>query len=152
MATYKSVAMLEELKKELEGRLASLSLIFTSSFDSSGNPCLSMYHTAGGVHSEQNMFVRIKPVDSLQKDIIGNSQAVFTPHVVQVAYEAADLESAVTPAMFLPVIACLGIRGAATELWVEDAGTVPQLTTFNTASKRKATWEPSAQYPMMIGQ
>lgn len=152
MATYKSVAMLEELKKELEARLASLSLVSTSSFDSSGNPCLSMYHTAGGVAGEQNVFIRIKPVDSLQKDIVGNSQAVFTPHVVQVAYEETHVEDALTVNAFLTVLACLGLRGCSIEVWGEDHGTFPQLTTFNTAAKKNGSWEPSSQYPLMIGQ
>lgn len=164
MATYKSVAMRDELQNELSQRLAALSLSFEPSFDASGNPCLAVYTTAGGVAGEQNVFIRIRPVNSpglagsAQVDIIGHAQAVFVPHIAELAYErrAADVMPIVQDTMpfLLNISNAIAQRGLRMDLWYEANGTKPTVASVATGGTAtfSTTIEPSVQYPLVIGQ
>lgn len=158
MSTFKSVVMRDEIQAELTVRLASLALSFEPSFDISGNPCLALYQTAAGVAGEQNLFLRIRPVTSVQLDIIGHAQTVFTPHVAELAYEraAGDVDPIVQVTMpfLMAVLANLSIRGLRTDIWYEANGTVPTVASVATGGTAvfSTTIEPSLQYPLVNAQ
>ena len=151
-STYKAQAIAEDLKAAIAVRLPSLAQV--ASNDSEGNPCVLVGAAAA---ASPGAFIRIKPVDSLVYDIIGHDQAVFTPHIAQIAFEAnyaatddnvADVNGWDT---ILPLIGELTMRGLKVEVYASNSGTAPSVDTLVTA-KLKASFEPHPQYPQVIGQ
>ena len=88
-STYKAQAIAEDLKAAIAVRLPSLAQV--ASNDSEGNPCVLV---GAAATTNPGAFIRIKPVGSLAYDIIGHDQAVFTPHVAQIAFEANKADGA----------------------------------------------------------
>lgn len=142
MATYKSVAIAAEIKDELAKRLSSM--LITEGKDSNQNPTILIGAAATGA---TGAFIRVKADwddNTATVDGLGLAQRVYTPHIVQIAFEA-NFEGTTDNvldtnywAVMLPIVATCLSRGTKVEVWVETNGTAPSVTTFNTASKKKA--------------
>lgn len=154
MSTHKSISMLAELKDELHVRFPTLGL-----FDGfvSGDPTLAIRAdgTLAGTAGQANLFIKITTDASLQVNLFGGAQPVFTPHTLQVVYEeaAAGALTVVTAAMTLLQASLMSIatRGCKVEVYAEDNATVP-LNASITGAKLVSTWEPSTKYPLLNQQ
>lgn len=153
MATEKAISFSRDLKDALAVRLSDLTWV--ESFDSNNDALLT---GGAGVAGNPNVVIRIKPVASIQKDILGLAQNVYTPHKIQVAFEG----NASTTTSTLPntantmkyVAAILGevlSKGCTTEVWLGPTGTAPTASTFDTAGYNKASFD-SLYWPMVSGQ
>lgn len=123
----KALALREELAAELKLRPTASALAQAKSFGTAGECDLAV---GAGVAGGDNVFVRIKTVTTLQKDVLGLDQQVFTPHIAQVVLEAEEVgataEAAVgTWATRLAVLGGLIQRGIAVELYLSANGTAP---------------------------
>lgn len=100
--------------------------------------------------TSQGAYVRIKQLDSLNTDVLGLTQNVFTPHVIQVALEMSTITnvSYLTVHNFSLLLGELMKMGTRVELYVRAQGTAPSVSDI-TAANLAATWETSLQYPMM---
>jgi hypothetical protein len=149
MATQKAIGLQRALVDALKVRLSSL--VLTESFDAtSGDPTILI---GAAAPNAQGCFIRIKAEASIQKDILGLAQNVWTPHVIQVAWEANAGGTAPDPAFntmatILAVYAEVLGKGAKTEIYLEDDGTAPSITTFSAAAKMKASFD-SLYWPLM---
>jgi len=152
MSTQKAIALRNAIK---DGLFIRLGLTCTESFDSDGNPLLRVGAASAG---SAGCFIRVSAEGSIQKDILGLAQKVFTPHIVDVAFEGNDATTtstlpnvantmAITTAILGEVLA----KGAKTRVWLGPTGTAPSDTTFDTAGYLKATWQ-DLQYPLMAAQ
>ena len=137
----KAIAIAHEIADELAKRL---SITVTEGFDTNGNPTILAGAASAG---STGAFIRVKTDwsdNSAQVDGLGFAQRVYTPHIVQVAFEAnyagATDNVADTNAwpVLLPVLGTVLARGAKTEVWLETYGSAPSVTTFDTANKKKA--------------
>jgi len=89
MATYKSKVLLDTLAADLALRLpVQAALGLTKAFDASSNPYLILGTNTTGT---QSALVLIKGVTTFGTDIIGAAQAVFTPHTMQICFEASTI-------------------------------------------------------------
>jgi hypothetical protein len=152
----KAIKLAADLADELRQRLGTTYSLIVEGFDANGFATISLSDGSAAT-TEDNIFICVRPRDwSLQKDIIGHDQPVYTPSVIQLAVEApasgVGLARFVTIAHALTVLAACLKRGARTEYWEETNGTVPSITTFNTASKMKASNEPDLDYPLLSSQ
>ncbi len=139
--TYKAIALAAEIKDELAKRS---SLLITEGFDSAQNPTILLGAAAA---KAAGCFIRVKADwsdNTATVDGLGLTQRVFTPHIVQIAFEAnaeaggADENDVNTWAVLLAVLGTVLSRGTKVEVWLETAATKPTITTFDTASKKKA--------------
>lgn len=79
----KAQAIRDELAAELLIKLSSLAQV--KSFGASKECDLLIGTAAAG---NDNAFIRIKVQDSLQTDVLGLAQQVYTPHIAQIVFEA----------------------------------------------------------------
>ncbi len=87
MATYKSIALRDQLAQDLLARLpVQAALGLTKAFDSSGNPYLILGANTTSTMSAQ---VKIVPATGFGTDILGTAAAVKTPHILQLTLETA---------------------------------------------------------------
>lgn len=122
--------------------------------DSSGNPTILVGAAAAGA---AGAFIRVMNYDQPNSfNIIGSVAPVYTPHVVQVAFEAnpaggagADVNSL---AQLGAIMMQCELTGCRIELWQSANGTEPSVTTFGTASNRKLVFEPNMYFPMVSDQ
>lgn len=146
--TYTSIPMLRELKDRLVKYCAATLPVATESFDSSGNPVLTLSADASPVAGEKVVVIRIKPsVLGSPKDVLGNPAFAFGPHVIQLCTElnyagttdsVADILTAVE---LLPVLIEIGRKGNIVE-WHQTAnGTVPSTSAIDAGTNLKATWQ-----------
>lgn len=155
MKYAKQVKLAAELADELRKRVSSYTS-FVEAFDTNGWPTISL-NDGTAATTEDNVFIRVRPRDwSLQKDIIGNTQVVYVPSVIQVAVEApasgVGLARFVSVAHALAIFATLAKRGCLLEYWEETNGSVPAITTFDTGSKMKSSIEPELYWPLIESQ
>lgn len=142
----KSHAIAHQLADELKKRLPFLTSTITvqESADANGDATITV-NDGTGATTEKVVFIRVKAIDwALSLNSIGLTSEVFTPSVVQIALEAVATNGtylAYTD-LFQLLSTCTSY-GARTELWMETNGTAPSVTTFNTASKKQSTWEPT---------
>lgn len=142
MPTAKAQSLARQLKEDLALRLSSLGA--TLDVDASGYPTVTVGDNSAP--GNQAAFIRVREEEvmgSLNKDSLGLTQNVYTPHVIQVAVETSG-----TAGVTLVTLANLSLllgevmkHGTKVELWLEDNGTAPTVTTFSTASKKKQTWD-----------
>lgn len=159
--TYKSVAIIAELKADLDLRSGmTLQAGSILGFDSNGNPTLQL----GDATSEhQNASIRCLPIGTWGKDIVGNTQNVYANHIIQVSAEkdvttnSAAVETVLSAANLMGVLAECLRWGARVELYSTAAnGTVTAGDTtganafanFSSANLLMA-WEPHVQYPLV---
>lgn len=150
--TKKALAMAEELVSELKQRQSALAVALT--YDSDQNPLIRV---GSGANGAAGGLIKIMPIVwPLAKDVLGLSAEMFHPHVVRLNVEAnaaggagADIN---TWAVQLLLVAACVSKGARTEVYESTNGTAPNATDINDATKLKATWEPSSQYPMISSQ
>lgn len=141
----KAQALRDELAAELLIKLSSLAQV--KSFGAAKECDLAIgVQTAGN----DNAFIRIRVQDSLQTDVLGLAQQVYTPHVAQVVFEANPAGGAGadvgTWATRLAILGTLLRSGVKVEVYF-SANTV-------LAAAAGITGAPSAvydslQYPMM---
>lgn len=146
-----------ELAQELYDELIKRCPEYTNavlSYDSNGNPTIEL-DDGSPATTEDNVFIRLMPRDwSLIKDVLGLAQNVYTPTTIQVAVEAngtTGLGHYVSQAHLFAIITSIAERGARFEYWEETNGTIPSVTTFNTASKLK-TYHESLYFPLLSSQ
>lgn len=89
MATYKSKALLDTLRGDIALRLpVQAALGLTVANDASGNPYLIL---GANTTTTQSALILIKGVTGFGKDILGLTQNVFTPHIVQICFEMSTI-------------------------------------------------------------
>jgi hypothetical protein len=153
--SYKAIEISAELADELRKRLPFLSSTVTlqEGADANGNPTITIGDSTAA-STEKNVFIRVKPIDwSLSTNIIGQTSEVFGPHIVQVATEARATNASYLAATdLLTLLGSVLRRGCRTEWWQETNGTVPTVTTFNTAAKMVAAFDPEFYHTMRASQ
>lgn len=153
----KSQELAQEIADELRKRctVAWLTSLITlqQSFDANGDATIQI-SDATPATTEKVAFIRVKAQDNtLVKDVLGLAQTVYTPSVVQVATEAvATNGSFLTAQNLIDLLGTCLARGARTEWWQETNGTPPSVTTFNTAAKLLATYEPNLYFKQICSQ
>ena len=145
--TFKATAMRDELASELAIRLPSH--LQLKAFGAAGEADLTIY-TSSGAAGEDAAFIRFTGVTSLQKDVLGLAQNVFTPHIAQVVIEGNPVGGAGadvgTWATRLTVLGCLVAKGIKVELYVRaNTNAVGSAGITGTP----ASFEIHPQYPMM---
>jgi hypothetical protein len=150
--TYKALAIANELVSELRQRT---SLTVALSFDTDSSPLITV---GAGVVGGQNALIKVLPISwANAKDVLGNTAIQYGPQKVQVAFEANyagatdSVEDAVTWSTKLLILGAAFARGTRVELYESANGVVPVAGTL-VAGNLKASFEPSAQYPMVSSQ
>lgn len=144
MATpsYKAIATARQLKDNLGLRFPAVAV--AESVDADGFPTIRV---GTGIAGAPGAFIRIKQEASINTDVIGHTQTVFTPHIIQLALEAnyagaddsiADVNSW---SLLLPLVAECILPGTKVEMWLEANGTAPSATTFATPAKKVASFD-----------
>lgn len=153
--TKKALAMADELVSEIKQRKLVLGLDASVTFDTDQNPLVKIGTGAAGA---KGALVKIMPIDVPHaKDILGLQSAVYTPHVIKVAFEAITVNGGgadVDPNTWVEKLTILGMlvkRGTRVELYESAAADSPDADDMVEA-KLKATFEPSTQYPMISNQ
>lgn len=150
--TKKALAMADELVSELLQRQSALAV--SLSYDTDSNP---LVRVGAGSIGAKGALIKVMPISwPLAKDVLGLTAEVFTPHVVRLNVEAnpaggagADINT--WTEQLLLVAACVA-KGCRTEVYVSTNGTAPNATDINDSAKLVASFEPSAQYPMISSQ
>lgn len=144
--TYASQAQMRELADLLAKEVAATLPVQTQSFDTDGNPVLTLSADATPAAGEKVMVLRIKPIDwSNAKDSLGLPALSFGPHVIQICTEANfagttdNIADILTPVELLPVIVECGRKGSFVE-WYQSANATVPSTAQMTAGNLKATW------------
>lgn len=142
----KSQALAHDIADELKKRLAFLTSTITlkEGADSNGDATISI-DDGSPATTEKVVFIRVKALDwNLGTNVVGLTAEVYTPSIVQIATEAVTTNGTfLAPDDLLQLLGTCLARGARTEWWQETNGTAPSVTTFNTASKLKSTWNPT---------
>lgn len=143
---YKAIALRDELASELAVRLASLAK--TKSFGATGEADLLI---GAGTAGSDSVFVRFAAVGSIQKDVLGLAQNVFTPTVAQIVVESNPAGGAGadvgTWATRLAVLGAVIAKGVRVELYTTANTTAPSASGITGAPA--ATFEIHPQYPLM---
>lgn len=141
----KSQALAHDLADELKKRLPFLTTTITvkEGADSNGDATISIDDGTPAT-TEKVVFIRVKAIDwALSTNGVGLPSEVYSPSVIQIATEAVATNGTYLAVddIFKLLGTCLK-RGARTEWWQETNGTIPSVTTFNTAAKLKSSWQP----------
>lgn len=142
--TYKSVTILRELGDTLKKMCAATLPVATDSFDSNGNPVLTLSADATPAAGERVVVIRVQPTEAAYaKDILGNAAIRFSPHQLEICTElggSATDHAALTPVQLLPILIEAGRRGCRDVKWYQSAnGDVPA-TSEMTDANLKQTW------------
>lgn len=142
--TSKALSLREELASELLIRLSAITQ--TKSFGTNGECDLLL---GAGTTTTDSVFIRIKAVASIQTDVLGLAQQVYTPHVAQILVElnATGANSPGTFATRIPVIAALVQRGVRVELYTIANGN--SVSAAGITGTPAAVFENHVQYPTM---
>lgn len=137
----KSDALIRDLKDRLEYRLASASLTtIREAKDAEGYPVL--FVSAGNEAAGQPVFaVRISQIDAVSKDILGNDLKAYTPHKMELAYEAGSLSVLQYAILSHECYKC----GVAFEIKEIADGTPVTIANINSASGVSIQWD--ARFP-----
>lgn len=131
--SHKALALSRVMLDNLTLRLASSGLAIAQSYDSSGNPVISVGPgTAGG----QNAVVRIIAYPSIGTNSLGIAQDSYTPHVIQIATEASATAGVdiMTEANKLPILGESLRTGCKVELYQSANLTAPSTATMVAAN------------------
>lgn len=123
-ATQKAVNLIEAIAEELARRLPALAQ--TKGQDSALNPQLVV---GTGVAGAAGCYIRCIAQPWTAKNVLGMAADVFSPHVLQVVFEAnpaggagADINTLATVSV---VLTTLGRKGTALEVYQETNGAAP---------------------------
>jgi hypothetical protein len=124
-ATQKAVALLDAIAEELLKRLSAITPQ-TKGQDSAQNPQLVV---GAGTAGAAGCYLRVISQPWTAKNVLGSTSDVFSPHVVQVVFEAnpaggagADINSLAT---LSTVIAVCARKNTALEIFQETNGAAP---------------------------
>lgn len=127
-----------ELALSLSASLARRFAVVVNGVDTNGLPTIQI---GAGTAGTQSAFIRVKPVDSIGTDSVGNTQRSFGPHIIQVCIETSTianvgllLESAKTP-----LLGEVMGRGTSVEVYM-SANTVAATVATIAAGNLKFTW------------
>lgn len=142
-STYKATAMMRELADLLAKESAASFPVQTQSFDTDGNPVLTLSADSTPAAGEKVVVIRIKPTEAdYAKDVLGNAAIRYAPHVVQMITElgaSAPAEAACTAGDLLPIIVECARKGSIFERY-QSANTVLPATAQMTPANLKNTW------------
>jgi len=89
-STAKAIAVARDLAASLAIRFpaggAGLNTV-RQAFDANGWPMIFVSHDANEAAGQAVVAIRIKGVDMVSKDVLGNSLTAYTPHTLEFAYE-----------------------------------------------------------------
>lgn len=150
-ASAKARAIAKQLAAEL--RLRQSALAVTESFDTDGSPVITVGTNVAGAAGG---LIKVTNQEwSLAKDILGNTANHFTPHVIQVGFEAnpaggagADIN---TLAQLSLILACCFSRGTRVEVYASANGDSPDLADLVEANLKLA-WDPSISDGIVANQ
>ncbi len=145
--SYKAKALADELRGKLLLRLPVITITggTTAGFDSSGNPTLAI---GTGTTTTQSAFIRVKAITGFGTDILGTTQNVYTPHVIEVALETSTIASVafLTAANMLNLLGELVQTGVRVDLYLSANGTAPVVGSITGAPV--ASFNGHLQYPL----
>jgi hypothetical protein len=122
-----------------------------STVDSDGNPapCLQI---GAGTAGTASAFIKIKPEAAWGKDVLGLTQNVFTPHIVQMVVE--NLAAGTFPLTLAKLGEIWGVltgQGTKAELYVR-ANASAAVETDITTGNLVLSYQPHLNYPLMANQ
>lgn len=128
-----------ELSLSLSAALAKRGFTVVNGFDASGDPTIAL---GAGTAGSQSMFLRVKAIDSIGQDSIGNTQRSFGPHVIQMVLETSTIANValMTEANKLPILAEVLGRGTKAELYMSANGNAVEVSDI-IGGNLKATWD-----------
>lgn len=145
--TAKTLAFRDELASELAVRLSALAK--TKSFGATGESDLMV---GAGTAGTDSVFVRFCTVGTIQKDVLGLAQTVFTPHIAQIVIEGNNTGGAGadvgTWATRLAVLGAVIAKGTRVELYQTANTTAPSASGI-TVGNLQAAFEIHPQYALM---
>jgi hypothetical protein len=145
--TAKASSLREEFASEMKLRLSALAQV--KSFGASSECDLLI---GAGTAGTDSVFIRFTPIATVQKDVLGLAQQVFTPHIAQVVIEANPAGGAGadvgTWATRLAIIGSLIAKGIRVELY-QVSNTTAVSSAGIAAGNLQASFEIHPQYPMM---
>jgi len=113
----KAEALVRDLKEKLELRLkgAAAGRVDTvrEAKDSDGAPYLVLSDNGTETAGNPVIFIRIKQIDAVSKDVFGNAMSAYAPHICELAYELDSSEAEPSRLDIIKVmfeLAQLGIR------------------------------------------
>lgn len=153
MATStKALAMVRTLKEAIGRRLPTY--VLTQSVDANGNPTLLVSADSAPAAGEQVALLRVRPVDLIFTNSVGQTQENFAPHFVEMCLETSSVASvallteANQAAIKGEVLKQSGIFIA----YLLTNGTVPALASVDTqmvAANQVATFELDPSFRLM---
>lgn len=149
--TQKALNLIEDLAAKLAMRLPSLAQV--KGFDSDQNPTLLVGAAAAG---SAGALIKVKPQDwPLAKDVLGLTATIFTPHVIQVCFEANNAAGAAADVNSLAQIASIvmevALRGTRVEIFSETNGAAVGVADLVDA-KKVLTFDPLIEAGMIANQ
>ena len=150
-ATQKAVALLDAIAEELSKRLSSITPQ-TKGQDSLLNPQLVV---GAGTAGAAGCYLRVIPQPWTANNVLGVASQVFSPHVIQVVFEANNAAGAGadvnTLATLSTIIAVCARKGAALEVFEEPNGAAPGEADC-VSSKLKVRLDASLDFGMIGNQ
>jgi len=153
--SFKAIQLRDTLAADLALRTPSFTI--TKSFDSGdtdyvGAPVITWSADSSPGVGEQMAVIRVKQLDAVGTDILGLTQNVFTPTVIQIGLEASSVSGACeldVSNWLLLIGECLKF-GTLVEVYMSDDGTAPSTDNDScmVASKLQASFWPAIQYPL----
>lgn len=138
-STAKAQAQARELKEKLALRLkgsASIDQVRQAN-DANGWPILFCSNGGAEAAGDEVIALRIKAQDAVSKDIFGNSLTAFSPHAIELAYEAGE-PSLLNLALVMVEVAKIGMK--------LEIKVIPALTAVSEASMNAAAPAASHEY------
>lgn len=142
--SYKAVALRDTLFSDLSITLSGLAR--AKSFGTSQDPCIAI---GAGTAGTQSAFVRIKQLASINTDVLGLAQNVFTPHVIQLVLEASTVANCplLTIDNLTTLMGELMKTGVRLEVYLSANTNAPDEADI-TAGNLKQTFNAHVQYPL----
>src|SRR5512138_648199 len=141
MATStKALAMAREILDLFAKEVATTLPVQVQSYDTDGNPVLTLSADSSPAAGEKVVVIRIKPIAWTAVDIIGHSSQMFTPHVIQICTETPDAGYIVGPVELLPILGEIARRGTLVE-WYQSAHDTLPATAQMIAGNLTASWK-----------
>jgi hypothetical protein len=144
------------IARELRDVLAAFASSFEGSaitaapyaIDSNGLPSILLGDSTAG---HQNAFIEVAPVSTINKDVLGNNQNVYTPDVVNLVLEQLSGNTGtlvLKAAGLLPLLAAIADTGCAVNLYLTINTTAPSVSGIT--GTPAAVWGGvSPKYPLM---
>jgi hypothetical protein len=138
--TAKANSIVMRLKQDLQARLPS-TYLFTDSFDSSGNPVLTVAQDSAWATTEQYAVIRVQPVSLVFTNGLNQTQEGFSSHYLDVCMENISatntpLASVLSLSIAAPLIQSVEAEACATRYYLCNLATTPsvaQMTAGNLA-------------------